>query len=85
MTAKLKFPSGTRGLHLTAMYELLCSTQKLLVSQSRDNSIEVDPKEGHGRKPLSYSAEGGYEQVVKLLVDTGAGVNVQGGGYGGAL
>ncbi|KAL9074029.1 MAG: hypothetical protein Q9157_004538 [Trypethelium eluteriae] len=79
------FPSGTKGLHLTARYGLQHLTQRLLVSKLGDSNIEVDPRDSYDRTPMSYAAEGGHETVVKLLVDAGADVNAKGGWYGNAL
>jgi ankyrin repeat protein len=79
------FPRRTTGLHLTARYGLLYLTQRFLVSGYSNRNIEADLEDGEGRTPLSYAAERGYEQVVKLLLDKGADVNAQGRPYGNAL
>jgi len=79
------FTGRTSGLYLTARYELFDLTQRLLVSEHGDSNAEVDPKDGISRTPLSYAAESGHEAVVKLLLGSGANVNVQNGPYGNAL
>ncbi|KAL9096282.1 MAG: hypothetical protein Q9165_001279 [Trypethelium subeluteriae] len=81
------FPDQTSGLHLTAGYGLFDLTQRLVVNEYGDNAIDVDLKNSDGRSPLSYAAEGGHEQVVKLLVNEGADVNAvtQSGRYQTAL
>ena len=35
--------------------------------------------------PLQAASSGGYDKVVQMLMDAGADVNAQGGGYGNAL
>ncbi|RYO96288.1 hypothetical protein DL765_011625 [Monosporascus sp. GIB2] len=63
------FPTQTTGLHLTARFGLLYFSEKLLHGSGNDIIISADSKDGHGRTPLSYAAERGYEAVVKQLVE----------------
>jgi ankyrin repeat protein len=81
----MSFPRRTRGLHLAARCGLPYLSQRLLESGSGDKIVKVDSKDGYGREPLSYAAEGGHEAVVKLLVEAGADVDAQGGDYGNVL
>ena len=63
------FPSRTSGVHLAARYGMLYLVKRLLMAKHEDSSIGADLKDGDGRTPLSYAAEGGHESVVKLLVE----------------
>jgi ankyrin repeat protein len=66
-----RFPKGTTGLHLTAIFGLL-HLSDVLLSQSEGNiSISANAKDNSGRTPLLWAAEKGHEAVVKLLLETG--------------
>ncbi|KAI9782990.1 MAG: hypothetical protein M1816_001650 [Peltula sp. TS41687] len=39
------------------------------VQEERDIIVEADSRDGYGRTPLLWAAEGGHEAVVKLLVE----------------
>jgi hypothetical protein len=57
-------PRQITGVHLAACFGLTEMTTMLL-----KNGFHQDPKDGHGRTPLSYAAENGHEAVIRLLVD----------------
>lgn len=43
-----------------------------------DGRFDVNLTDGYGRSPLSYAAEGGYEGMVNLLLETGhASINLR--------
>jgi ankyrin repeat protein len=69
------FPNRTSGLHLTAMYGLLYLTESLLLLNT--GKVDADSKDNDGRPPLSWAAENGHEEVVKLLLEKGADPNSQ--------
>lgn len=56
-------PGQVTGVHLAACFGLRDSIVALL-----KNGNEPDLKDTHGRTPLSYAAERGYEEVVALLL-----------------
>ena len=65
-------PCGTRrdmGLHLTAGFGLPYLSEKLLSEIGGNTDVSADSKDGKGRTPLSWAAEGGHEAVVKLLAE----------------
>jgi ankyrin repeat protein len=48
-------------------------------------SLMIDSKDKHAISPLCIALENGYTAVAELLIERGANVNAQGGGYGNAL
>ncbi|KAI1735944.1 hypothetical protein F4680DRAFT_276207 [Xylaria scruposa] len=56
-------PRKFTGMHLAAYFGLQDMIVALLAA-----GIEPDPEDTHGRTPLSYAAERGYEAVVTLLL-----------------
>ena len=78
------FPVGT-NLHLTARFALPRITQKLLTSLKGGTTDVVNVADNWNQAALSIAAEYGHNELVKLLLDAGAEVNAQGGGYGNAL
>jgi hypothetical protein len=77
------FRERFQGVHFAAYFGLT-DILKLLIETSK---ADVDSKDSGGQTPLSWAAERGHEAVVKLLLETGKGadVNAQGGYYGNAL
>jgi hypothetical protein len=69
------FPNRTSGLHLTAMYGLFYLTESLLLLNT--GKVDADSKDNNGRPPLSWAAENGHEEVVKLLLEKDADPNSQ--------
>jgi hypothetical protein len=59
-----RVPRQIAGVHLAACFGLTEMITTLL-----KNGFHQDPKDGHGRTPLSYAAEYGHEAVVRLLVE----------------
>jgi ankyrin repeat protein len=66
-----RYPTETKGLHLTAKFGLLHLSQRLLAESRVQNSIKDNPKNQYGRTPLSYAAEQGHGSVLRLLVEQG--------------
>jgi Ankyrin repeats (3 copies) len=60
-------PTRMTGVHLAAQFGLAKATAALL-----ENRHDPDPRDCHGRTPLSLAARNGYETVVKLLLEKGA-------------
>jgi hypothetical protein len=61
-------PSATTLLHVGSRHGLTSTVAMAIVR----NHTDVDPKDSHGRTPLSWAAENGHEAVVKLLLEKGA-------------
>jgi ankyrin repeat protein len=66
-------PSQMTGLHLAAYFGVHEAANILI---RRGQSLDL--KDGYGRTPLSYAAEGGYEAVVALLLEKGAQLEIKG-------
>jgi ankyrin repeat protein len=73
--------SGSSALLWAAQHGQEATAQKSLREKANIQATDDDDNEA----PLLLAAENGHKQVVKLLVDKGAEVNAQGGGYGNAL
>ena len=58
--------SGGTLMHAAAMYGLLSVVKAIFSSSS---SFDVDSKDDDGRTPLSWAAENGHSEVVKLLLE----------------
>lgn len=56
-------PTEVTALHLLAFFGL-----KDLLAYILEDNIEADPKDSEGRTPLSWAAEDGHEEAVKLLL-----------------
>ncbi|CZR64265.1 related to ankyrin [Phialocephala subalpina] len=69
-------PKQMTGLHLAAFFGVSNAILGLL------NSNPPDLKDSYGRTPLSWAAERGHENVVKLLLKQGAEVNSIDSEYG---
>jgi hypothetical protein len=77
--------SSDRILHYLGHCGLVCIMTTVLSNPNRHGRMRVDKKDKHERTPLSYAAEQGHLEVVKLLLDEGVDVNKSGGFYGYAL
>ncbi|TVY34388.1 Protein SERAC1, partial [Lachnellula subtilissima] len=64
--------SGTTLIHIASGWNLQSVVRKLM----HDN-ISVDQKDSKGNTPLHWAAGGGYEQMVTLLLDLGADINMR--------
>ena len=56
------FPRSISGVHVAASFGMETTVHNLLKSRA-----EPDLKDSNGRTPLSWAAEGGHLEVVKLL------------------
>ena len=55
-----------------------CSQGELwAVKWHLDKGSDVNAKDEDGVTPLQYAAEGGYNEIVELLIDKGANVNAK--------
>lgn len=77
---------NTTALHLTSRFGLYLLSKELLSSQMGSNEdggetriSQLNAKDDRGRTPLMRAARHGHLAIVKLLLDSGADVNVQGG------
>jgi len=57
----------------------ILSDSKTTVSIRPEKGVDLNPKDGSGRTPLSYAARKGHEAVVKLLVEKGVDPNPKDG------
>ncbi|KAL9116525.1 MAG: hypothetical protein Q9187_006950 [Circinaria calcarea] len=51
----------------------------------RTENLDLDAQDGQGRTALIWASELGHDSVVQILLNNGAGINIQGGYYGNAL
>jgi ankyrin repeat protein len=58
------------GLHLTASSELLHLSRELLSWAKKERMDLANSRDSMGATPLSYAAEGGYKEIVQLLLGT---------------
>ncbi|KAF2629421.1 hypothetical protein BU25DRAFT_389615 [Macroventuria anomochaeta] len=79
-----KYPVIT-ALHYTARFGLPGITKKILDATEDLIPKAVNVRDSYGSTPLISAAENGQYEVVQLLLDNNADVNVQGGRYGNAL
>ncbi|KAI1847677.1 hypothetical protein JX265_013937 [Neoarthrinium moseri] len=59
-----RIPKGTTGLHLASRFGLTDATPGLCTID------DVDKSDSYGQTPLSWAAECGHAEVVKLLLET---------------
>ncbi|TVY39322.1 putative ankyrin repeat protein [Lachnellula occidentalis] len=64
--------SGTTLLHVACAWDLQSVVRKLM-----HDTMSVDQKDSNGNTPLHFAAEGGCEQMVTLLIDLGADINMR--------
>ncbi|CAH0017361.1 unnamed protein product [Clonostachys rhizophaga] len=83
---------NTTALHLTSRFGLYLLSHEILSSQMGSNEDgdearvpQLNAKDDRGRTPLMRAARHGHLAIVKLLLDSGADVNVQGGPNDNAL
>lgn len=50
-----------------------------------DKEVNINPQGGDYSSALQAALEGGYDQVVTMLLDKGADVSAQGRGYGSVI
>lgn len=63
-------PKDMAGVHVAAYFGLLDAIMKL-----REKGYDLGPTDSYGRTPLSWAAQRGNENVVKLLIENGADIN----------
>jgi ankyrin repeat protein len=80
-----RYPRNTTGLHITAQFGLNSLLEGLLHELGGDTRFIISAKDSNGQTPLYLAAEHGRKDVIHLLLDKGANVNVQGGLCGNAL
>ena len=73
------------ALHCTAQFGLAIVAERVLSIAKEPATELVNAKDSRGNTPLSYAAQDGHQEVAKWLLNKGADVNAQGGGYGNAL
>jgi len=79
------YPRNTTGLHITAQFGLNILLEGLLHELGGDTSFFISAKDSDGQTPLYLAAEHGRKDMIHLLLDKGANINVQGGRYSNAL
>jgi ankyrin repeat protein len=69
---KIAFFAFSETLHI------MCSKGDIwYVKRHLDKGSDVNAKDEDGVTPLQYAAEGGYNEIVELLIDKGANVNAK--------
>ncbi|KAH7012312.1 ankyrin repeat-containing domain protein [Microdochium trichocladiopsis] len=66
-------PEGTSLVHVLSRYGVVGALWAIL----KRAGVNIDPKDSHGRTPLSWAAGSGQEAVVKLLLKKGADIDLK--------
>ncbi|OAG12718.1 ankyrin [Paraphaeosphaeria sporulosa] len=80
-----EYPKASTGAHLAARFGLSCILEALLLPEGQEREADLTKKDSRGHTLLYLAAANGHCLTAGWLINNGANVNAQGGGYGNAL
>ncbi|KAF2121350.1 ankyrin repeat domain-containing protein [Lophiotrema nucula] len=72
-------PQNWTGLHFAARYGLHILLTELLSRIGGNTTTAINARDGDSRTPLSIAAQFGHENIAKVVLDHGAGIEAQAG------